>query len=388
VNRKGHVETLVAAHPENRNALKNGVFSPRALATRAEELDIAIAARPAPEVVADVLRREVAALAALGEAMDSSFDVQGIRGRGGQPRNLVALRLRLNEKLRRTLEHFQRVHEESGAAALGGSARTESGAGSIAATLAHLHRRASIPKIEPHEVEAELVLEAILTTEDPRVAAPDRLRARKLLTRRQRERASNCICPQALSARDSLELREWIEELRMTTERDPDDRVLAALVRQVRSGERLQPAAAYRRTVEAVDAVVVDAQQPHAQQNRLPAAIKPAVQPLWRVLLSPNERLDPKERLDALVALDEAGELPRCECKPRKKLNLIEDRVDVTRARVVRLVAQKHDRAARTIARFPETYCAVRDAIDDAIVKHATAPAVPNPAGEAQTISA
>jgi hypothetical protein len=112
MNRQGHSATLVAAHPGNQSALKAGVFSSRALAPRIEELEAAVAAHPVLEVVLDGLRHEIAALAALGEAMDASLAEEGIRGRGGQPRSLVTLRLRLNEKLRRTLEDYQRVHAE------------------------------------------------------------------------------------------------------------------------------------------------------------------------------------------------------------------------------------------------------------------------------------
>jgi hypothetical protein len=112
MNRQGHSATLVAAHPGNQSALKAGVFSSRALTPRIEELEAAVAAHPVLEVVLDGLRHEIAALGALGEAMDASLAEEGIRGRGGQPRTLITLRLRLNEKLRRTLENYQRVHAE------------------------------------------------------------------------------------------------------------------------------------------------------------------------------------------------------------------------------------------------------------------------------------
>src|SRR4051812_24923454 len=104
MNRRGHPETLVAAHPGNKNALQAGVFSPEVLAPRVHELDAAIADRSVADVLEDLLRREVAALGALGEAMDRTLSNDGLVGRGGQPRRMVDLRLRLNEKLRRTLD--------------------------------------------------------------------------------------------------------------------------------------------------------------------------------------------------------------------------------------------------------------------------------------------
>ena len=38
--------------------------------------------------------------------MDESLEADGIRGRQGEPRHLVTLRLRLNEKLRRDKERL------------------------------------------------------------------------------------------------------------------------------------------------------------------------------------------------------------------------------------------------------------------------------------------
>jgi hypothetical protein len=91
VNKKGHIETLVAAHPGNRNAVKNGIYSPATLAPRLQELETQFGERPAGEVVADLLLRELAALAALAEAMDQSLAADGCLGRRGEPRTLLLM---------------------------------------------------------------------------------------------------------------------------------------------------------------------------------------------------------------------------------------------------------------------------------------------------------
>jgi len=111
MNKKGHPDTLVAAHPENRNAVRSGVFSPATRAARVHELEAAIADRPVKEIVVDLLRREVAALLALAEAMDDSLSADGIQGRRGEPRNLISLRLRTNDKFRKTVEQYRSASE-------------------------------------------------------------------------------------------------------------------------------------------------------------------------------------------------------------------------------------------------------------------------------------
>lgn len=115
MNKEGHPETLVAAHPENRNAVRSGVFSPATRAPRVREFEAAITDLPAKEAVVDFLRRELAALAALAEAMDESLAVDGIHGRRGEPRTLVSLRMRTNDQIRKTAEQYRSATEPAGA---------------------------------------------------------------------------------------------------------------------------------------------------------------------------------------------------------------------------------------------------------------------------------
>jgi hypothetical protein len=105
VNKKGHTETLVAAHPGNRNAVRSGVYSPATRAPRVQELEAEIRERPAKEVITEVLQREIANLITLAEAMDESL-LAGCVDRRGEPRTLIDRRLRLNDRLRRTLEQY------------------------------------------------------------------------------------------------------------------------------------------------------------------------------------------------------------------------------------------------------------------------------------------
>src|SRR5690348_16338530 len=89
------------------NAVKTGVFSKRVLAERVSEVEAELAGRPVEETSAGALRRELAAILVLADAMDLSLEQEGLQGRGGEPRNLVQLRLRLNDKLRHTVAQYR-----------------------------------------------------------------------------------------------------------------------------------------------------------------------------------------------------------------------------------------------------------------------------------------
>ena len=76
-----------------------------------------------------------------------------------------------------------------------------------------------------------------------------------------------------------------------------------------------------------------------------------------------------KDRLDAFDVLDEMKALPRCTCKAEPDDQLAEFKADAWRAFVVRIMVQTHYRAALIIARYPGTYLAVRDSIDEATIR-------------------
>jgi hypothetical protein len=95
----------------------------------------------------------------------------------------------------------------------------------------------------------------------------------------------------------------------------------------------------------------------------------------WKTLLSPSERVSARARLKAFAALSDVGAFPPCTCREDTG-HLAEQKSDVFRAYVIRSVGQRHYRAALIIARVPETYCAVRDAIDAKVVAEAQAESV------------
>jgi hypothetical protein len=378
VNKKGHAQTLLAAHPGNRNAVKSGVYSPATLAPRTYELEASIAEREPEEALTDILRRELAALTALGEAMDQSLTIDGVLGRGGEPRTMVGHRLRLNEKLRQTADQYAQAARRQAFLATEPAA-SEGDQQSLAETIAKLHDRPSIDAITPGELDLEVYLRSVIMTGDRTVTTDDRLRARRMLTTLRTNRPSTCLCFSTLAARTELELRDWIDGLRKTgVEPSPIDTQLAALVRQIASGEQVDPWARFRRTEQAVhDVVAVGADHTRrsgANDNRVwTGETDGAIAPFWQTTLSPDSQITAKDRLKALRALDDMGALPRCSCEPEPKHQLVEEKYDAHDAYTIRLVAKKHYRAALHIARYPETYLAVRDAIDARIVSELAA---------------
>ena len=240
MNPRGHPNTLVAKHPGNQNAVKTGVFSPATLAPRVLEIEAAIAERPVDQVVVELVSREAASLAALGEAMDASLAKSGVLGRGGAPRRMIEHRLRLNEKLLRTIDRYE-------AAARGLSAHPpldeSSGAkahalASLAEVLVEEHAKSPGSKLAAEDLDPEVFLATVIATEDQMTTSQDRVRARRILTRRYDSRPRTCTCIATLRARDAIELREWVAVLRDAgVEPAHSDRELAALVRTVARGE-------------------------------------------------------------------------------------------------------------------------------------------------------
>lgn len=381
MNKRGHSQTLVAAQPGNKNALKTGVFSPATLAPRIRELELEIATRPAQEVVVEILRWEVAALTRLVEAMDQSLEEEGIRGRRGEIRALVNLRLRAGKRLCETLEEYKQAVADGSETVVEVSS-PDSATRAIEAqapealseSIARFHKRASIDAVHPGELDPEAFLRAVIITSDTSVTWADRRRARALLTRRDADRPSTCACYSTLAARDAVEFWEWVDRLReVGIEPAPRDPRLAVLVRRYAKGEKLDPWVDYRETVNAIDSVVreeverIRSEEPTEVDEAYTGEGDAAIAPFWSTVLSPSNDVTAKERLDSFVELDKMKVLPRCTCKPKTGPTLIEDEVDAWRAHAIRLMTKMHYRAAMLVARYPETYIAVRDAIDEAV---------------------
>lgn len=101
MNRRGNPPTLVAAQPGNQNALRYGVHSERALATRAEEIRTLLIAELGLDREHWVVVHEIARLAAIIDAIDRDLDERGLMDRKGKVRYLVDSRVRYSRQLER-----------------------------------------------------------------------------------------------------------------------------------------------------------------------------------------------------------------------------------------------------------------------------------------------
>jgi hypothetical protein len=109
VNRHGTLANLVAAHPGNANAVRYGVHSPdfiRKLAVDIEE-ELFGACQLSP--VQRVATHEVARCLAMLQRIDLDLDERGIVDRKGQPRYLLALRVRVTREMERWAQHLTAV---------------------------------------------------------------------------------------------------------------------------------------------------------------------------------------------------------------------------------------------------------------------------------------
>ncbi len=374
MNKDGHRKSLVPAHPGNTNAVKAGVFSPRILATRVAEVDAELASQSHEETFEAVLRQEIAALTILAQAMDASLEQEGIRGRGGEPRSLIDRRLRVNDRLRRTLELYMQDEHVEGDSPSADASESQEISETFLQALAASHFRESVKLIRPRDFDPETFLQTVVETLDPVVRFEDKRRARQLLTKRRRRRPEHCVCWTTLMAGDEAELRNWINKARAGgVQCHEQDAWLASVVRRLASQGRLddEPFSNYRRTWWAVQkAVEVGVARINGRDRGEGLATRRtqerdgAVRPFWTALLSPSARVTPRRRLEAFASLDELGALPECTCDPDEGKLREEERHDASRAYVIRSVAQRHHRAATVIAEFPETFHAVRDAID------------------------
>jgi hypothetical protein len=314
--------------------------------------------------------------------MDGALDVSGVRSRSGDPRTMVSLRLRAHEKLRRTAAEYAEASEHDTPAS--GDASSPSGSDDeqdsppapLPVTLARAHLRATIEEVAAAELDPEAYLRAFIISSDPIVTTRDRLRARRMLTRREADTALVCVCIATLMARDELELRNWIDQYReqVGAEVSKYDTGDAAIVRHLAQGDRSMLHGPnwqkYQSAAKALDAVVrlgvarARGEAIRARDTRDTYEGDSAVAPFWRLVLSPDETVAPRERLNAFTALEEMSALPSCSCD-RKKGTEGGDWV----AHTIHLVAQKHYRAVPLIAQNPETYLAVRDAVDAAILE-------------------
>lgn len=361
------------------------------LATRASELELAISERAVADVALEVITRELASHLAMAEAFDAAIAQGGVLNRRGEPKTLIATRLRIGTRIPRLLDQLTALDAQARTtttatadAELAASRDEEQPPEPLHAWIARSHFRNSVVDISPEEFDPDLFLRAIITCDDPAITRADRKRGRRLLTQLESERYEFCTCRATPAAQDEYEMRDWITDFR---ERDgrPDqkieklDAVLAAQVRRLANGDELDEPAPYyyeRRKEAVADAVerlahsahIDPASQAKRQQNT--RSKEPTVRRSWVELLAADDAVTPKVRLDAFVELRELDVLPQCICKPPRNVHLDEVRYDEQDAHIIRLVAHNTRAAARYIAAFPKTACAVQDAADRAILEH------------------
>jgi hypothetical protein len=367
VNRRGHRQTLVAAHPGNRNAQKAGVCSKRALAERADQLETEVSELSPKQLQKAVLADELRSLLALKEALDQAIADDGVRTRDGQPRALVDQRLRVHDKLVRLTGELGRF-DDSGEEAPPISPLPNAEAGSLCETIAHAHHERQISDILPGDISADLYLRAIIATQDPNVSLKQRALARRLLTKRTKDRPWQCVCFEPRTARDDLELREWIEEARGAGVRpNKFDANLAAIVRKAAAGQRPPDWNRYRFRYDAVNYVILDQAQrlndlEGSRARRTTQEEDPAVAPFWQALLSEGTSVE--DRLSVFTALDDLRAFGTCECgKPERVFS--EQEFDQKCGYVIRLLPLRNHRAALLRVQFPESFLALQAAIDD-----------------------
>lgn len=178
MNPDGHPQTLVAKQSGNKNALRSGVFSVNALAPRVHELEASIAERTIEDVRAEVRTREIAALLAIGEAMDDDLAARGLANRSGEPRRMIELRLRLNKHLMRMFEATGIPERERSVAELPpGTTPDEAAPASLVEALAQFHALSPDEKLTPECFDPEQFLVAVVVTDDPATEYNDLRRA-------------------------------------------------------------------------------------------------------------------------------------------------------------------------------------------------------------------
>lgn len=104
MNQRGHPQSLIAAHPGNLNAVKQGVHSPRLIQARATEIAAELTQTFAFSPAEQLAAHEAARCIAILEAIDRDLDQRGLVDRKGEPRYLLNHRTRISRQLEHWLE--------------------------------------------------------------------------------------------------------------------------------------------------------------------------------------------------------------------------------------------------------------------------------------------
>jgi hypothetical protein len=113
MNKRGNPESLVASHPGNLNAVKQGIHSSRVIQARAAEiageLTQSFDFTPAERLAVQEAARCIAIL----EAIDRDFDERGLVDDEGTPRYLLNHRSRISRQLEQWLEKISAAIERN-----------------------------------------------------------------------------------------------------------------------------------------------------------------------------------------------------------------------------------------------------------------------------------
>jgi hypothetical protein len=113
VNPHGHQKSLVASHPGNSNAAKQGVHSPRLIQARAAEIASELTESFEFSPAERLAVHEAARCIAILEAIDRDLDQRGLVDKDGTPRYLLNHRSRTSRQLEHWLEKVSTAIERN-----------------------------------------------------------------------------------------------------------------------------------------------------------------------------------------------------------------------------------------------------------------------------------
>jgi len=107
MNENGHPETLIGSHPANQNAVKAGVYSERVRRAKEDETRQRLRTLPADQMATEELFEEHVRLRALRDLLDADLKKYGVSNRRGDARRQVGQRLRLADKIERSISQMR-----------------------------------------------------------------------------------------------------------------------------------------------------------------------------------------------------------------------------------------------------------------------------------------
>ncbi len=115
MNKHGNPKSLVASHPGNLNAAKQGVHSPRLIQARAAEIASELTKSFEFSPAERLAVHETARCIAILEAIDRDLDQRGLVDKEGEPRYILNHRSRTSRQLEQWLEKVSSAIERKAA---------------------------------------------------------------------------------------------------------------------------------------------------------------------------------------------------------------------------------------------------------------------------------